>query len=236
MPHEDSLPTVLPNFSRLIIDEAHHLEDIAIQESTEETSNLHINRLLALLGTFHPNKQLKSGLLKTLYESAKQYPPSALSKDNHDATTLLDSYATLLKTYMKDAKNIFTEVSHYLLSLSTTEMDLHLRLLPGSDKMPSDWKERYEIPIGKLLYQLERIKNHLLKIHQFYCRFPGSRLKTTLFYLQTYITRLSQNNHLLSRTFEVNTPNEVKWISLKKREKSLHLHSSLSALCRRIPG
>ena len=116
-----SAAAVLPPYSRIIIDEAHHLEDTATRNFTIRISHFSFSKILNRL--CHPRKQERGQLARLLNSVAKQLPDSA--------TKLYESIYTQIDT--------LTTQCHTLRNLTQQQFQQHCAALNNTNQSSSSY-------------------------------------------------------------------------------------------------
>jgi len=159
-----SSTAILPPFQRLIVDEGHHLEDVATSHLSSQVTRVGILKLLAKLQ--HPRKQ-ERGLLPQLSASFSREMPEGFDELYIEISTILEEEIVqvmpgLVERVGKDMDAIAFALSGYLRSADGAKGEQKLRLTPAV--YASDfWEEALE-RIRLLAEDLTRFAASLVKL------------------------------------------------------------------------
>ena len=153
--------SVLPPFQRLIIDEAHHIEDVATEYFAERVSRLELLKILAQLGS---DSEKSAGKLVMLKKRLYELPESGSSKSSNEKPSLLNrvefDLAAARREAFSQAQDFFDSVTSFvsLFPLSKNEEEVSaeqkMRLKDVHFAHPF-WKERITAQKDKLAKTLE---------------------------------------------------------------------------------
>jgi len=139
-----STAAVLPPFTRIIIDEAHHLEDVATRYFAGQISRFRIARLLNRLR--HPRKPHK-GLLPQLQSTLAAALPDNADHLYRGLADRIEELLLLRDNLQQQAPEELERAAHELLALRGLEPprrnELKLRLLPDDIRHPG-WQQPAE--------------------------------------------------------------------------------------------
>lgn len=108
---------LLPPYERLIIDESHHLEDIATIYFGSQTSTFELKQTMGLIASIHPKKQLiRSGVLRRIVDEVGRLFPSNDTNENHSTS----SSSTVSPT-VSFANSIFTLTDKFIMARKVYE-------------------------------------------------------------------------------------------------------------------
>lgn len=228
---------ILPNYTRLILDEAHHIEDVATEYFAAKFTYLGI---LRILGKLAAEKQSKSqGKLPLLKEKLSEYykkekmVPSELRSLFDRLTIDLPGLRKDLTLQMTETFEVFVEFTQNFQQYSNGEEKNgqehnKLRLLPMHYTHPY-WMnhvlprtqqllgslERYIQTLNTLEYDLKELKNERL----------NEQLKGIRYDIAAYSLRLAQASLMLKEFVEGNVPpTKVSWIEVQPMQAITNIH------------
>jgi ATP-dependent DNA helicase DinG len=145
-----SATAVLPPFERAILDEAHHLEDVATSYFSSQLTRFTFARVLNRLR--HPRK-LNQGLLPRLLDQLSQQLPDSLDKlyrNLHgEIESLLNKRQQLFDLALEELHSIAEELPEFLGKQVSAKFELKHRILPEFMQTPI-WQ--------KLCKRVERLR------------------------------------------------------------------------------
>lgn len=218
-------PCILPHYRRVILDEAHHIEDVATEYFALRVNRLELMRTLGRLSSEKQNKAFgKLPLLKEkiqgLFSGA---PPTELS-------TAMSALAIDLPLMRRDLADQIHETFHTL-SLFAEQLlpaareegnsgDIKLRLLPQHQSR-MDWKDEVIPAVKRLSERLKDYIGNLSAVESVLKRVENDRLqeqtKGIRFEIEALAMRLESMSQLLTDFIsESKDQNRVKWIETQK--------------------
>lgn len=153
-----SNPVILPGYTRIILDEAHHIEDVATEYFASKVNHLHILRILSRLSA---DKSTKSrGKLPILEEKLYQvYGHKKPAEVESIRMRLVTDIPALRNELLKQINETFKAYESFLQlrgapveSEVTPAKENKLRLLPSHLQFP-DWTEQVLLLSKKLITQ-----------------------------------------------------------------------------------
>ncbi len=210
---------ILPNYNRIIIDEAHNIEDIATEYFASHISQLDIMRLMARLASEKGGKV--NGKLPLLKEKIishyrNNFSPKVSSIQNRLTIDLPGMRRDLLQ-HTHEAFKLFAEFSklaHETEQNSPTENKLriyphhqeHVRwtqqLMPSAKQL-NDSIQRYAQGLKAIIEDIKQLNDNAL----------DEQIKGILFEINALANRLGQYATAISRfTLEPTPVNTVRWI------------------------
>lgn len=136
-----SATAVLPPFERVILDEAHHLEDVATSYFSSQLSRFTFSRLLGRLR--HPRK-LDQGLLPRFLNQLSQELPDSLDELyrtlHGEIESLLIKRQQLFDLALDELQSIAEELPEFLGKKVSANFELKHRILPDYMQTPS-WQK-----------------------------------------------------------------------------------------------
>lgn len=218
---------VLPDYTRVILDEAHHFEEVATDYFAHEASLTEIYRILHRISADNPGESIgKLNVLRLcLLNIYKKDPPAEvallLRKLSHDIPgQRWDVWHA--------AQDAFEACSHFALMLQksteeTTPGELTLRLLPLHQTHP-DWQKKIIPKIKHLTDLTEKLSRELISLDQDVKQLKNEKLKEmsagVLFDINSLSSKLSNINHVLINLIESAwSKNKVRWISVQSKQR-----------------
>jgi ATP-dependent DNA helicase DinG len=228
-------PAILPAYTRVIIDEAHHIEDIATEYFAKNINRLN---LLRIIGRLAAEKQAASiGRLPFLkqkivdYYKSKTYPAeitSILSRLNID----LAGNKNDLLTYIVKTFDAFSEfVTKVLPSDHNPERENKLRLHAYHQTHPV-WQSEIIPNAKELMNAIHKYTRSIESIDQDIKSLDDEKLnevtKTSRFETLALSNRLRETAITLSDFVSATaTPNKVRWIELQQNiNANIHLNDA----------
>lgn len=133
-----SATAVLPPFERVILDEAHHLEDVATSYFSSQLTRFTFSRVLNRLR--HPRK-LNQGLLPRLLDQLSQELPDSLDelyRNLHGKIeSLLNKRQQLFDLALDEFQSIAEELPEFLGKQVSAKVELKHRILPDFMQTPA---------------------------------------------------------------------------------------------------
>ena len=132
-----SATAVLPPFERVVLDEAHHLEDVATSHFSSQLTRFTFSRVLNKLR--HPRK-LNQGLLPRFLDQLSQELPDSLDEMyrtlHGEIESLLIKRQDLLDLALDEMQSIGEELPEFLGKSVSQKFELKHRILPEFKKTP----------------------------------------------------------------------------------------------------
>ncbi len=136
-----SATAVLPPFERVILDEAHHLEDVATSYFSAQITRFTFSRVLSRLR--HPRKA-NQGLLPRLLDQLSRELPDAedkLYRTLHERIeTLISRRQQLLESAVDELQSIGEELPTALGKQVSSKFEIKHRVLPGFQQS-AEWQQ-----------------------------------------------------------------------------------------------
>ncbi len=213
---------VLPNYSRVILDEAHRIEDVATNFFAARVSYLSLLRLLGRIGT---DRQGKLALLKdkVAMHYSKHTPECVMpifSRFNID----IPAFKRDLLTHLAD----FFQALTLFIQQEQTFGEVKRRLLPEHLALPT-WKNEI-VPLAE--QAINSGKRYLQSINQLLndlTQIPDDKLKEktegTLLEVQALINRLNETVQNLAHFMQKECPKEkVRWMEANTLRSMTNIH------------
>lgn len=226
-------PVILPPYSRIIIDEAHHIEDVATEYFASHISRIDINRILTRLA-FEKN-YVAVGKLPVLKQKIEDYYRKAKQSYNPEVTFFFQRLNAVLPGEKRDLQQDIGEAFHaiyeYVCGLNSPHslessfqeegtVGNKLRLKP-EHYQSSVWCEKVLPRIEQLLKSAKRYIASLQGIAKEVEEFKDEKLAAQLAGIVIEITALA--NRLSAIFFELESfiakkedLSNVRWIEMRK--------------------
>lgn len=217
---------ILPNYNRIILDEAHNIEDVATEYFASRTSQMDIIRLLARLtsekgGKIHGKLPLLKEKLLNAYR--KELPKDASSIYSRLTIDLPGMKRDALQL-MHDMFSAFFEFTYLMTSKNHSSDDdgqseNKLRILP-QHTAHSFWKERLTPATKSLIEAFKKYAQSLSALEGDLKQLNNPRLdeqiKGTIFEVNALSARLQNCSILLENFIKEKLPmGKVRWIELQ---------------------
>lgn len=224
---------ILPSYQRLILDEAHHIEDVATDYFAMRADRLELMRVLGRLSSEKHNKTFgKLPLLKEKIQSAFQNaPPTNLMSVISSLTIDLPGLRRQVQELIQEsfhAVGLFAESQSPMAKDDGIPGDLKLRLLPEHCDNLS-WKEEVVAQVRQLIETLKKYIQGLMSLEGSLKRVDNDKFqeqtKGVRFEIQALAMRLESIVQFLADF--MNTPhdhNKVRWIETQKLRFTTNVH------------
>ncbi|MBA3957388.1 MAG: DEAD/DEAH box helicase family protein [Parachlamydiaceae bacterium] len=219
--------SILPTYQRIIIDEAHNIEDIATDYFSARSSHLNFLRTISRLTA---EKQGKIQVLKTkIYELYRKDPPKALSGIFNRINTDIAGHKN---DVLEQLKSTFQSLEEFVdLSTSRTEEGVKndkLRLLETQLKHPK-WSEECVLQIKRLVGCIERLVVSLNGLERDLVSVYDDRLdevtKNIRFEIAALSARLADNCVTITNFISDKIPpSVVRWMELQPLRTMTNIH------------
>lgn len=226
---------VLPYYDRIIIDEAHNIEEIATEYFASRVSQLQILRVLGKLAAEKNSKAHgKLPLLKDkIIEIFKNNPPSAVSGLLSRLTNDLPGVRRDLQTHTIEAFEAFAEFVQCLQRGDSGEGESptgerKLRLLPYHQTHPS-WSSEVLVTSKKLIEALRRYVQGLYSLERDIKDLDHDRLNENTKGILSDINALGKRLEGYSVVLEnfvaaQPPPSQVRWVELQSMRSLTNTH------------
>ncbi len=220
-------PGLLPAYTRIILDEAHHIEDIATEFFAKRSSKLGIlHQLVKLIGE-------KQGKLTTLKQAIqghyKTEPPREISsiftRLNVDLPAMrrnileeidhtYQSYEEFTRAQLSfDQENSMSESRLRILPKHLTEADWKNELVPETKKLATSLNQ-FIVSVQSLKKDVARLANAQLE----------EKLRSVFLDIESLLVRLTETYLLLCNFIEEPKPSEVRWIELQNNRSTQNVN------------
>lgn len=223
-------PVILPPYTKIILDEAHHIEDVATEHFASRLSRLD---LLKIVGRIAAEKGIKSqGKLPLLKEKiAQAFDPSNIPKEASSILSRLnmdlpgmrrDLLQHIIETF--DAFEGFTD---FFQNQDKEDSDKKLRILSLHQNHPV-WQKEIFPRCQHLIESLHRYVQAMNAIDQDIKNLNYERLNESTKGLRFEILALGErlaNAALMIQNFlTVPPPSKVRWIEIQKLKTTTNIH------------
>lgn len=225
-------PAILPAYQRIIIDEAHHIEDIATEYFAQNVNRLN---LLRIIGRLAAEKQVQAhGKLTILKQKLVQYYSSKpLSQELHGMIGRLNidlqAEKNELLTQIVNSFQAFSEfVMHLFPPVESQEKENKLRILPMHQTHPF-WLQEIKPKVETFIQAIHRYTKSLEGIEQEIKMMDDEKLKdllkADLFEITSLSNRLKETGLTLSNFISDKIfLNKVKWIEIQSPHLDSNIH------------
>lgn len=228
-------PAILPAYTRIVIDEAHHIEDIATEYFAKNINRLN---LLRIIGRLAAEKQVdahgKLPLLKQKlidYYKNKEFP-SEISSILSRLTIDLTGNKNDLLTYLVQTFDAVTDFMAHLLQKESEDKELKLRIHPYHQTHPL-WKNNLTPSTEAFIQAIHKYVRSLESLDQDIKNLEDEKLneltKGTRHEILAMANRLKDASTLLQELILTETkPNKVRWMELQTAgfQDNLHLNDA----------
>lgn len=215
-------PAILPAYNRIILDEAHNIEDIATEYFASRVSQLDVMRIMARLTAEKGGKvQGKLPLLKDKLSNHYKNDLSGNVSSIHNRLTIdLPGIRRELLKHAQEAFDAFFEFAQLLQgsarNIEEAPGEGKLRLLPHHHTHPS-WHHKLEPLTTQLNQSIQRYSQGIKALSEDVKQLKNSafeeQVKGLLFEITALSNRLDQcANTLLNFVAEKISDNKVRWI------------------------
>jgi len=198
---------VLPASERVIIDEAHHLPDVATEASSDSFSYYHNQKMIKKIGKLTDEKSFVSQL-NHLSQSTTIINPSQLKLMEMSVLTLEEDLSDFFEAVLLYAQQ-------ELMDSNTTTNQVDLQFFKT---------EKWTVDLKKLTKKISTVLNDLVFFGQEIIRQTSSQ-REQYTYLERYllddffevITIVEKQKNIFIRIFQKNKQNELTWFSFKQK-------------------
>lgn len=229
-------PAILPAYTRVIIDEAHHIEDIATEYFA---SNVNRINLLRLMGKLTAEKQvLTQGKLPILKKKIVDYyksktPPSEMSSVLSRLNIDLPGNKNDLLTHIVKTFDAFSEFLSSVLPMDhSSEKENKLRLHHYHQTHPL-WQNEIVPNANEFMSAIQKYARSIESIAQDIKNMDDEKLtevtKSIVYEISALTNRLKEMGATLSDFISAHPqPNKVRWIELQaeKLHSNIHLNNA----------
>ena len=212
---------LLPQYERVIIDEAHNLEAVATEYFGKSASNGAIIRNLNLIGNVEEDK-LKKGLLSSFKKDLRQVGVDSKSEEYQQLDRFLRDYLQWRREYQKAFPELIEKIHNYLTEVdSSPYTEKKMRLKNEILTLP-EWEKGYRNPVNILCASLGELAIILKKILLLIKKMKLSdEFNQKRVDLEAYYFRIEELKDILLESLKKIDEEEIKWISSNKQISSL---------------
>lgn len=225
-------PAILPPYHRIVIDEAHHIEDMATEFFAKRLHRLELMRVLGKLSS--EKNQRAQGKLPLLKEKLQtvynKTPPQDVARLIVKLTIDLPALRHVLNEYIHKT---FESYSHFIdcLRPPTSEeaiAEQKLRLLPDHHRH-FKWEEEIIPQTSKLIAVLREYRHTIDGIESELSSIKNERLqeqtKGTRMDIQALLLKIEGSLQFLEQFLtDLKDPNKVRWIEAQRLKALTNIH------------
>ncbi|HRD55133.1 MAG TPA: helicase C-terminal domain-containing protein [Parachlamydiaceae bacterium] len=228
-------PAILPAYTRIVMDEAHHIEDIATEYFAKNVNRLN---LLRIIGRLSAEKQTDGyGKLSLLKQKIGEYYknkmfPSEISSILSRLTIDITADKNDLLTHLVQTFDAITEFMAALLEKDSEDKELKLRLHPYHQTHPL-WKNSLVLHAEAFIRSVHKYIRSLEAIDQDIVNLSDEKLneltKSIRHEILALANRLKEAASLLKELILTESkPNKVRWMELQTIgfQDNLHLNDA----------
>ena len=223
---------LLPAYQRLVVDEAHDLEEVATHYLGQSASNGAIHRNLNLLARMNKKRDgVRGGVLDRLVIDLKK---KGTIKDKNKWIEIekdIQQFEKYRIQYHRSNRDLFHQLFEYIEGKAPGDyLEKKIRFKLGQEK-DLEWQAKYQAPLLKLLTGLEKMSTLLKKIFQ-NCsdEINDQTYDQMLYELHAYLERIGEIIAVFNNTFKMDSGEEIKWISGKKSGEQISFSANVSPL------
>lgn len=224
-------PCLLPNYKRVILDEAHHLEELATEHFASKIHRLELNRILGRLSSDKATQPGKLVLLKNKIQSLfNKSPPKDLIKILTCLSTELPAIRHRLTDETNRAFDALSDFVELIRHPSNEDLSLEkkLRLLETHQSHP-EWQNKIHPLISRLIETLREYKNSISGLEADMKFADNERFqeqtKSIRLDIQGLNTRLEAATELLLYFLsKIEGKAKVRWIETQKLKTLQNVH------------
>jgi len=226
-------PAILPFYQNVILDEAHHIEDVATEYFATRVTRMEMTRTLNRLSSEKQNKVTgKLPLLKDkIHTVFKNAPPTQLSKVLSSLNMDLPAMRRKIQDYIQEAflsLTLFAEAAASSPNEESNQGDVKLRLLEHHQRH-TDWP-------GEVIPRTQQLADELLRYSQSLSGIEASlkgvdhdsfqeQTKGIRFEIQALAMRLDSMARFLKEFISVpTTKQQVRWLETQKLRFFTNIH------------
>lgn len=235
-------PCLLPVYKRIILDEAHHLEELATEHFASRMHRIELNRILGRLSS--DKSGARQGKLPILKEKIQSFYNKAPPRDLARILSLLSTELPALRHRLTDEINrTFDSLTHFVeeVNLSFDQkgsedsaMEKKLRLLEDHQLHPR-WQTEFHPLANRLIETLKEYRYCLISLEAEMLLIENERFqeqtKSTRIDIIALGTRLDEAIGLLQYFItKIEGKSRVRWIEVQKLKTLINVHLVDAAL------
>ncbi|MBJ7449979.1 MAG: DEAD/DEAH box helicase family protein [Parachlamydiales bacterium] len=233
---------ILPSYRRLVVDEAHHLEDVATEHFARRVTYWDLILLLGKLGTDRKTghsvgkiNQLRQKLLEFFPVSPDQAITSLLNRVEIDLFADKIQLQEEMKVAFEAVVVFITQVmSSQVAKEETKPSELKLRMLPEFFLTPfwvHEVKPRIERLIESMRHYVETMSGIEGDLRSLKNDVLNDKTKSVRLDLQAMTSRLEKMADVLDQFIKPNTPKEIVcWMEVKPMKTMTNVHFVMAKL------
>ncbi|MFC1504620.1 helicase C-terminal domain-containing protein [Spirochaetota bacterium] len=224
----------LPVYNRLIVDEAHNLEDVATSYFGKKASRSTVMRNLNLISKYASRSvKVTGGILKRIAERCfdnKNVTPLCKHKLNEAILSLKHERESLESMYEEAYDSLY---AYIIKNSDNNEYEKKIRF-KGNYSEDADWIREYRTPVSSLvslIHTLSARYSSILKLLENEKEISREDMFDDLFEFQAYIERLRNCADVYSETIEGDDDGRIKWLKGKRtRKNQIYIESNISPI------
>ncbi|MEK7484360.1 MAG: helicase C-terminal domain-containing protein, partial [Planctomycetota bacterium] len=219
MREEENTPGILPVYTRIVLDEAHHLEEVATTYFGQQSSQFEI---LKILGRILPPKSKKQkGFLSKIQKELHKY--------SDELSLQLDGFLGEIshhhQDFLDEVVEAFTQFYQNLHVLHSAEGTLRITEEIRQHTVFSALREEGETlvqNINEYIYVLQELRTRLKRVFTDQTPEEMGILKE----LESFLLQLNNQGQVITLCLLQDSPEEIRWIEFKKNGNFLTFHLS----------
>lgn len=216
---EENTPGILPVYTRVVLDEAHHLEEVATNYFGQQSSLAEVLKICHRLSS--PKSKKQKGFFAKIQKELRKY---------HDVLALeLESFLQDIfrqhQDFMEEVSEAFLQFYENLQALHPTEGTLRIteeiRQHPAFSVLRQDGKAFVQ-NIDEYIYLLQELRNRLKRVFTDQTSEEVGILKE----LESFLLQLNEQAQVVDLCLLKESPHEIRWVEFKKNANTLTFHLS----------
>lgn len=218
---------ILPPYQRIVLDEAHHIEDVATSYFGSRITELGIMRSLGRL--YRLRGKTEKGLFAALARRVRQILPDSVASDiTH---TIYSQFVEGKKNLEEVVKNTFYFMKDFIeLQIGAGGSENKWRVPPNQDSLPR-WNDLMRDPIYTLHGEAKRFFSDLKLFLQDLAQcaeYHNVQLGSDIIELNAVrmkLERMISTMETILLSHQDDTPTDVRWVELSKKSR-LYIYSA----------
>lgn len=229
---------LLPAYNRLIIDEAHNLEEVGTSYFALTASRFALERNLGLVVRLNKKRDgAIGGALFALYEKLKNHlskqanDNQVLNKKIKELENILDVFIKRIKKSPSTLNYIFDELFSYLTETVNSDFQEKKLRLKSSFLDDDFWISGFKNPIDNLSSHIRTIVKEIKKAEVlFKSQKVEDDVEQILHELQAYRSRLESIINTCQQSLNLKQDEEIHWVTGLKRKERPQVSINISPL------
>ncbi len=220
---------LLPAYNRLIVDEAHNLDEVATSYFSQSASRFAIDRNLGLVAKLNKKKELVGGSLFTIYQ---QHPKNDKSKNHSKLKELVKEFPEVIKQLQKQLNHIFEEIFIYLEKITPSDFQEKKIRFKSSYLNDPLWIKGFKDPVSHLISQLEGVRRRIKTVEKLFVPKPTEKkIEQSLHELSVYRSRIENILQVCRESLNIETESKIHWVTVSKnRGNKVRFSTNVSPL------